>query len=53
MGRRDLTNAQWAKLEPLLPVGKKSGRQLVHTKRQFIDGIRWRSRAGAPWRDAS
>ncbi|MER7900484.1 IS5 family transposase [Streptomyces sp. NPDC096046] len=51
MGRHDLTNAQWAKLEPLLPVGKKAGRPPVHTKRQLIDGIRWRTRAGAPWRD--
>jgi transposase len=23
----------------------------VHSKRQLIDGIRWRTRAGAPWRD--
>ncbi|MFF4484759.1 IS5 family transposase [Streptomyces sp. NPDC001520] len=51
MGKHDLTNAQWAKLEPLLPAGKKSGRPPVHTKRQLIDGIRWRTRAGAPWRD--
>ncbi|WP_328835625.1 IS5 family transposase [Streptomyces europaeiscabiei] len=51
MGRHDLTNAQWEKLEPLLPAGKKPGRPPVHTKRQLIDGIRWRTRAGAPWRD--
>ncbi|WP_373996267.1 IS5 family transposase [Streptomyces sp. 6-11-2] len=51
MGRHDLTNAQWARLEPLLPVGKKPGRPPVHTKRQLIDGIRWRTRTGAPWRD--
>ncbi|MDX3696599.1 IS5 family transposase [Streptomyces europaeiscabiei] len=51
MGRHDLTNAQWAKLEPLLPVGKKPGRPPVHTKWQLRDGIRWRTRAGAPWRD--
>ncbi|MEV0494812.1 transposase [Streptomyces atratus] len=51
MGRRDLTNAQWAKLEPLLPVGKKPGRPPAHTKRQLMDGMRWRTRAGAPWRD--
>ncbi|MFC5958038.1 IS5 family transposase [Streptomyces pratens] len=50
-GRHDLTNAQWAKLEPLLPVGRKPGRPPVHTERQLIDGIRWRTRAGAPWRD--
>ncbi|TQE32693.1 transposase, partial [Streptomyces ipomoeae] len=51
MGRHDLTNAQWAKLGSLLPVGKKPGRPPVHTKRQLIDGIRWRTRAGTPWRD--
>ncbi|MDX2937803.1 IS5 family transposase [Streptomyces ipomoeae] len=51
MGRHDLTNAQWAKLGSLLPAGKKPGRPPVHTKRQLIDGIRWRTRAGTPWRD--
>ncbi|MFE9614194.1 transposase [Streptomyces sp. NPDC006012] len=50
-GRHDLTNAQWAKLELLLPVGSKPGRPPVRTKRHLIDGIRWRTRAGAPWRD--
>ncbi|WP_405886528.1 IS5 family transposase [Streptomyces sp. NBC_01384] len=38
-------------MEPLLPAGKKSGRPPVHTRRQLVDGIRWRTRAGAPWRD--
>jgi len=51
MGRGDLTNEQWAKLEPLLPTGKKSGRPPKWTKRQLINGIRWRTRTGAPWRD--
>jgi transposase len=37
--------------EPLLPVGRKPGRPPVWPKRQLIDGIRWRTRAGAPWRD--
>ena len=50
-GRFDLTDAQWAVLEPLLPVGKKPGRPPKWTKRQLIDGIRWRVRAGTPWRD--
>ena len=49
--RADLTDAQWAVLEPLLPRGKKPGRPPERTKRQLIDGIRWRVRAGAPWRD--
>jgi transposase len=51
VGRGDLTNGQWARLEPLLPVGKKPGRPPTWTRRQLIDGIRWRTRTGAPWRD--
>ena len=50
-GRFDLTDAQWAVLEPQLPRGKKPGRPVTWTKRQLIDGIRWRTRTGAPWRD--
>jgi transposase len=52
-GRFDLTDAQWALLEPLLPTPKpaKPGRPPKWTKRQLIDGIRWRTRVGAPWRD--
>jgi transposase len=49
-GRADLTDAQWAVLGPLLPGGKR-GRPPEHAKRKLIDGIRWRVRAGAPWRD--
>ena len=51
MGRGDLTNEQWARLEPLLPAGRKAGRPPTWSKRQLIDGIRWRTRTGAPWRD--
>ena len=51
MGRGDLTNEQWARLEPLLPTGIKPGRPPKWSKRQLIDGIRWRTRTGAPWRD--
>lgn len=49
--RFDLTDAQWAVLEPLLPAGKRPGRPSKWAKRQLIDGIRWRARTGAPWRD--
>ncbi|WP_084316338.1 transposase [Actinospica robiniae] len=48
--RHDLTDAEWAALEPLLPVGKKPGCPPIHAKRRLIDGIRWRVRAGVPWR---
>ncbi|MGW2034041.1 transposase [Streptomyces spinosus] len=51
MGRGDRTNGQWARLEPLLPTAIKPGRPQVWTRRQLIDGIRWRTRTGAPWRD--
>jgi transposase len=49
--RADLTDQQWAVLESLLPKGKKAGRPPKWTKRRLIDGIRWRIRAGTPWRD--
>ncbi|MEV4455844.1 transposase [Microbispora sp. NPDC049633] len=49
--RFDLTDAQWAVLEPLLPAPKRSRRPSLFSKRQLIDGIRWRVRTGTPWRD--
>ena len=49
--RFDLTDAQWAALEPLLPKPSRPGRPSSWSKRQLIDGIRWRVRVGAPWRD--
>jgi transposase len=49
--RFDLTDAQWAVLGPLLPKGKKPGRPPKWSKRQLINGIRWRARVGSPWRD--
>lgn len=51
MRRLDPTDEQWARLEPLLPVPTRSGRPSEWTKRQLIDGIRWRVWVGAPWRD--
>lgn len=47
----DLTDTQWALVEPLLPVGRKPGRPPVRPKRTLIAGIRWRVRVGSPWRD--
>ncbi|MFE3496104.1 IS5 family transposase [Streptomyces sp. NPDC059175] len=51
MGRGDLTDEQWAVLEPLLPKGARSGRPPVWPRRRLIDGIRFRVRTGVPWRD--
>jgi transposase len=50
-GRFDLTDEQWAALEPLLPAPSRPGRPSLWSKRKLIDGIRWRVRTGAPWRD--
>jgi transposase len=49
--RHDLSDAQWAALEPALPVSSGKGRPPKWSKRQIIDGIRWRVRTGTPWRD--
>ncbi|MFH9750232.1 IS5 family transposase [Streptomyces griseus] len=49
MGRGDLSDVQWSVLETLLPVavlGRPSP-----GRRNLIDGIQWRVRTGAPWRD--
>jgi transposase len=55
MSRGDLTDAQWARLEPLLPSqrpskGSKGGRP-AEDHRRIINGMRWIDRTGAPWRD--
>ncbi|WP_326609546.1 transposase [Streptomyces scopuliridis] len=51
MARGDLTDEQWAALEPLLPTDKEPGRPPTWTRRQLIDGIRFRVRTGILWRD--
>ncbi len=48
-----LTDAQWAKVEPLLPKFKRSakgGRKPVDNRRVF-EGILWVLRSGARWKD--
>ncbi|TYC07981.1 IS5 family transposase, partial [Micromonospora sp. MP36] len=49
--RHDLTDAQWTGLRSVLPAEPGRGRPPRWTKRQIIDGIRWRVRTGTPWRD--
>jgi transposase len=51
MNRGDLSNEQWARLEPLLPPQKpKTGRPAVDHRRT-LNGMLWILRTGAPWRD--
>jgi transposase len=49
--RHDLTDEEWARLEPLLPdrAPCRGGRWADH--RMVINGVFWRSRTGCPWRD--
>lgn len=51
MARGGLTDTQWGRLEPLLPKGRKPGRPPTCIRRQLIDGIRFYTRTGVPWRD--
>ncbi|MEU0162309.1 transposase [Streptomyces sp. NPDC006261] len=46
-----MTNGQRAQLRPPIRQGIKPGRPPAWTRRQLTDGIRWRTRTGAPWRD--
>jgi transposase len=52
MARGDLTDAEWARLAPLLPPehSGKPGRP-YEDHRRVINGILWVLRTGAPWRD--
>lgn len=51
MARRDeLTDAAWARFAPLLPAnGRRGGQWADH--RRVVNGILWKLRTGAPWRD--
>ena len=51
MIRRELTDAQWQRIEQLVP-GKKGDRgRHGEDNRRFVDAVLWVARAGAPWRD--
>src|SRR3982751_5458696 len=49
--RYELTDAQWARLEPLLPPEKPWTGRPNDDHRQILNGILWVLRTGAPWRD--
>ncbi len=48
--RHDLTDAEWARLVPLLPAHPRQGHRW-NDHRLIMDGIFHRTRAGCPWRD--
>src|SRR5215207_732460 len=50
VGRGELTEKAWEQLAPQLPSnGRRGGQWADH--RQVINGIPWKPRTGAPWRD--
>jgi len=51
MNRRDLTNRQWERLQPLLPSQKPPVGRPAEDHRRILNGILWVLRTGAPWRD--
>ena len=50
MHRHALTDAQWARLQPLLPK-RPQGRKSTLGDRLFVDAVIFRARTGIQWRD--
>jgi transposase len=46
----DLTDAQWALIENLLPEPSMDGRREKHPRREIVNGILYVVRSGCPWR---
>lgn len=46
----DLTDAEWALIEPELPPPSKDGRNEAHPRREIVDAILYVARNGCEWR---
>lgn len=53
MPRSQLTDEEYALLQPLLPLERRPGKsgRPFHSHRRVLEGIFWIHRTGAPWRD--
>ncbi len=51
MARHDLTESEWALVEPVLPTNNGKVGAPYKQHRPIIDGIFWRLATGTPWRD--
>lgn len=50
VGRGEITDKAWERMAPLLPEnGHRGGQWQDH--RKVVNGILWKLRTGAPWRD--
>jgi len=50
MHRHALSDEQWARLQPLLPM-RPQGRKSMRGDRLFVDAVVFHARTGIPWRD--
>ena len=46
----DLTDAEWRRLEPLLPPPQPGGRPIKYPRREIVNAILYTLRTGAAWR---
>ena len=46
----DLTDEEWARIEPLLPRASKAGRPIEVDLREVLNAIRYMARSGGGWR---
>lgn len=51
MIRRELTDAQWARIERLVPGKEGDKGRHGEDNRLFVDAVLWIARTGSPWRD--
>jgi len=47
----ELSDEQWARIEPLVPGGRKGKRGPRSQNRRFVNALLWMARSGARWRD--
>lgn len=46
----DLSDVEWALLEPLVPAPKTGGREPIHSRREIVNAIFYVLRSGCQWR---
>ena len=49
--RGEITDTAWERISPLLPENGGRGKQWRDHHRRVVNGILWRLRTGAPWRE--